>query len=848
MSRVPDNKEEEPPHLPKRKKRHSSLLDIFVSHQQVTKIIMEERARKRAEADEKAEKEKAIAAAVAAIEPVPTAPEVAASQPIAAQPVAAQPIATQPIAAQPIAAQPTAPEAAAPQPVATQPVAPEAPKPEEAAHPAGPEVIATGAVKKAPWLPADDVAILRLKAQNKTWNEIADVLVGRSKNDLRLRYKEIGPKEATGGPASAGGNAVKDGQANNGKQKGPGGKKGKGKQASTVEEQQGEASNSASGPAPGPAPVNQPRYTPAPFFRKPPGPAPVYKQPPTPAPVDQNQPAAAPAGPFVWPGPPTVPLVNHNEAVVVNQRDLRVKGLLKRGGNGTIQFNNVAVPPGATTWNGTPIIYQDDYDPLDMNDLSYLYNTKCTFEERKWTILASKLFDKTGKRIEPEYIKEKLQNCYVAAVKFWKLDHPNIPGSYNQTMDRDSSHMEGVIHSLPVVSSASDRYDIPQWMVEILCGEDDEAEVPYSVTAANLLANTRTSQSDSDMTPSMVKMICGKSSGEEKLDSLTRATATVNEQRVSVPQVLSLEAMSKSNTEAIPAITPSVEERKTLDSSTENNEAFGSDKQARHGINEAAATVHDNLGSEETIPHWMVEMLCGSDQDNDDEGPDSSTNRERSAANPSLHEYDGLSEDKSNTDTVMVKFGKKPRRKSLFPTSRGGHSRARKTTPKTERVQNAAKFSSWTKNSTHAFVKEWMAKKMPAEWTDEKREEEFLIQGRRAGISHQQLYNSQYLKHIKYRSVGAITYQLRELNSKGVDVRPRTEEFHRRSISCLRSNPHSEESELIIKMRREGKSVATIHESGIVKYGKNTPYAIKQRIKAMRDRGIDLSPRSEDAV
>lgn len=47
MSRVADDKEQEqehePPNLPRRKKRHSSLLDIFVSHEQVNRIRMEER-------------------------------------------------------------------------------------------------------------------------------------------------------------------------------------------------------------------------------------------------------------------------------------------------------------------------------------------------------------------------------------------------------------------------------------------------------------------------------------------------------------------------------------------------------------------------------------------------------------------------------------------------------------------------------------------------------------------------------------------------------------------------------------------------------------------------------------
>ncbi|KAL9582233.1 MAG: hypothetical protein Q9203_005582 [Teloschistes exilis] len=446
MSRVPDD--EEPllprlprpqPHLPKRKKRHSSLLDVFVSHQQVNKLRADERARKQAEAVEKAEKKKAIAAAVVAIEPAPTAPtapqeaapeaaapqaaapqgaapeaaapqaaapeaaasQAAAPQAVAPQAVAPQAVAPQAAAPQAVAPQTVAPQAVAPQAVAPQAAAPQASKPEDAAHPAGPQVMTSEAAGKAPWSPADDVALLSLKAQNKTWNEIADILVGRTKNELRLRYKDIGLSQATAGPASTGGIAVNDGQPKNDNQKGQGGKKGKGKQVSMVEGQQGEASALASGPAPGPAPVYQQAIPPTP----------VYQGRSVGAPVSQQAPASATAAPFVWPRPPTVRLVDHEEAVVVTQRDLRIKGLLRRGEDNEIQFDNVTVPEGATELNGAPIIYLDDYDPLNMDDLSYLYDMKCKFEERIWNWMASKLFDQTGKRIEPEWIKEKLQNC-----------------------------------------------------------------------------------------------------------------------------------------------------------------------------------------------------------------------------------------------------------------------------------------------------------------------------------------------------------------------------------------------------------------------------------------------------
>lgn len=43
--------------------------------------------------------------------------------------------------------------------------------------------------------------------------------------------------------------------------------------------------------------------------------------------------------------------------------------------------------------------------------LSFLYNMNCAFEEQRWIRMASKFFDQTGKRIEPEWLKDKLKNC-----------------------------------------------------------------------------------------------------------------------------------------------------------------------------------------------------------------------------------------------------------------------------------------------------------------------------------------------------------------------------------------------------------------------------------------------------
>ncbi|KAL8834218.1 MAG: hypothetical protein Q9170_003849 [Blastenia crenularia] len=256
----------------------------------------------------------------------------------------------------------------------TQPAgnpAAEAPKPDEPGKPAEGAKPGDDAAK-APFTPAEDIVLLTLKEQNKTWKEISDVLPGRDKDDLRIRFKEIGgaatgegveaAKEGGGDPAAGQSNV---GQGNKGKQQGGGWKQGKRKQA------EGSAGPKKDEPA-----------------------------------VAVNAPPAANAGLATKSA-----TINPNEAVVADKKDSQIKGILKRGSDGALKLSNVSVPEGAQTLNGSPIIYIDENDPLGIDELSLLYNMNCAFEEQRWVRMASKFFDQTGKRIEPEWLKEKLKNC-----------------------------------------------------------------------------------------------------------------------------------------------------------------------------------------------------------------------------------------------------------------------------------------------------------------------------------------------------------------------------------------------------------------------------------------------------
>lgn len=43
--------------------------------------------------------------------------------------------------------------------------------------------------------------------------------------------------------------------------------------------------------------------------------------------------------------------------------------------------------------------------------LAYLYRLNAECDGKKWTYVASRFFDKTGRRISEELLKERLKNC-----------------------------------------------------------------------------------------------------------------------------------------------------------------------------------------------------------------------------------------------------------------------------------------------------------------------------------------------------------------------------------------------------------------------------------------------------
>ncbi|KAL8708986.1 MAG: hypothetical protein Q9220_006195 [cf. Caloplaca sp. 1 TL-2023] len=278
---------------------------------------------------------------------------------------------------------PAAAPAAAPTAPPTSEPAPANPAPGDTAQPA-PTSVEGAAPPKPPFTTAEDIVLLQLKTQDKTWKEIGDVLTGRDKDELRNRYKEIHPQTApTAQESAAPATATADpdpkpaAETNTKKQKG-GGKQQQQKKKWNPQTKQLELVEPATAAAATP--------------------------PPPPPPVNGVAPAATTSA------PPTS-VNNNNEALVASAADLKIRGILKRGVDGGLSLSPAAIPPGATSLNGSPIIYLDETDDLSIDEISLLYNMNCAFEEQRWVRMASKFFDQTGKRVEPGWIREKLGNC-----------------------------------------------------------------------------------------------------------------------------------------------------------------------------------------------------------------------------------------------------------------------------------------------------------------------------------------------------------------------------------------------------------------------------------------------------
>lgn len=176
--------------------------------------------------------------------------------------------------------------------------------------------------------------LLDLKRQGKTFGEIATTLTTRNESEVEARYKEIGlpvsTQEGNPVPAAAAAEPAKTAGEKGGKgqQKGKQGNEGK---------QKGKGKASA---------------------------AKAKNQPAVDAVADD-----LPSDPFTdAAGAAAAEANKKGEAVVASKVDMKVKGILKRGGLGE-HPGHTTVPAGVTSVMGRPIIFMEEHDPLDVDEV-----------------------------------------------------------------------------------------------------------------------------------------------------------------------------------------------------------------------------------------------------------------------------------------------------------------------------------------------------------------------------------------------------------------------------------------------------------------------------------------------
>ncbi|KAI4162006.1 MAG: hypothetical protein LQ342_004318 [Letrouitia transgressa] len=234
----------------------------------------------------------------------------------------------------------------------TEEAKPEEPKPEETK----PEETPTAEPVKADepqaqeakaWTPLEDAALLGLKAQNKSWKEIGEIILGRDKDELLNRYKELSPN------TTADRGKDKDNSVNGAKDV----TGGKGKTGKGAGEQKGQAKND--GPTDG-------------------------------------------AGEQAAKGPVLAGKPGSNIKGILKKTE--------DGGTELVHID-IDAEATEIDGCPIIYIDTDEELTLDDVRFECFYDMLQAFEENKWLRMVSRFFDMTGKRVGPDYLAEKMKNC-----------------------------------------------------------------------------------------------------------------------------------------------------------------------------------------------------------------------------------------------------------------------------------------------------------------------------------------------------------------------------------------------------------------------------------------------------
>ncbi|KAI4271485.1 MAG: hypothetical protein LQ337_005975, partial [Flavoplaca oasis] len=228
-----------------------------------------------------------------------------------------------------------------PTPPATTPPPSATPPPAEATPSPAPDPLAP---PPTPFTTAEDIALLHLRTLNKPFSEISTTLSPRTASELEARWKEISlPATTTDGEKAAEDKtepskpAANEKEGDTGKANAGGGKgqkSGKGQKGGTQKPEgnkQQKGKNNAKG-------KNQPTV------------------------LEDNEEET------ITFTDPTAPAPAAPSVIIASAGDQKVRGILKRGVEGSWQQEEMVIPVGATSLNGRPIIYIEEGDILGVEE------------------------------------------------------------------------------------------------------------------------------------------------------------------------------------------------------------------------------------------------------------------------------------------------------------------------------------------------------------------------------------------------------------------------------------------------------------------------------------------------
>ncbi|KAM0799811.1 hypothetical protein BDR22DRAFT_963617 [Usnea florida] len=258
------------------------------------------------------------------------------------------------------------------------------------------EEIKTAESTPAEWTKIEEMGLLGAKALNKTWKEISEALPGKNLEEIKKKYRElyvdapanIKPKEVEGKKEE-----TKETEEN-GEKKDEGKEEGKDEKKEEKKEEKEEKSED----------VEKDAAKAAEEIKKDSKSGKKYGKAVKHGKKGQK-------GQKIQKGKETTEEPKAEEAKGEEGKPEEKKGILKAKAT-----NEEKGKGGDLKWiYGHPVIFVDDNEELEYEELYYLYGLSARYDEQKWITVDSKFFDKFGKRVGAEKLKEKLGGKHMFA-------------------------------------------------------------------------------------------------------------------------------------------------------------------------------------------------------------------------------------------------------------------------------------------------------------------------------------------------------------------------------------------------------------------------------------------------